>query len=70
MQEKDKIQFRYITAETLDEFCPTELTLDVPIDITVQQLLQSFKQFARGIGYSAEIIDRIQIEDTQVKGWQ
>jgi hypothetical protein len=46
-----KHQFKYTSEETFDEISPVEITVDIPGEVTISQMLYNFESYLKACGF-------------------
>jgi hypothetical protein len=46
-----KHQFKYVSEETFDEISPVEITVNVPGEVTLTQMLYNFESYLKAVGF-------------------
>lgn len=62
IDEQNMIEFRGIFSPSLGAGYPSETIIRVPTSITLDSILENFKDFLNGCGYCLELDDEIVIQ--------
>lgn len=58
------IEFKQVDDSLVGDYPPYEISYKIPVgDLTLPQVLEGFKMFLMGCGYSEQLVDKIYYED-------